>query len=1442
MAPYLQLQMVYVQSVRRVTLALLSAASLVAAGGCPIEPAIPSASPNSGPSEGGTKVTIRGLAFAPDTGVLFGGQTAAQVRIINASLIEAYSPAHEPGLVDIALVGAYGTTTMIPGAFEYIAPQSDTTRREPEPAPGPAALDISIIKPTSGPAAGGTPVALEGAGFVGGMTAFFGDAPGVTVQFISPATASTTTPINVHGPCDLRLVAPDGREITMTAAFTYMPNEATDPGTDTDGDGLTDLQELTGRLIQIDDAGFGPGADGALLSIRNVTSDPKLADTDGDGLDDRQEYFLQTDPRSVDTDGDGLTDEEEWTRWHTSPVSIDTDGDARDGLPNQPPNAALFDGAELYTLSELSKLVPHPASSRSTRLLKGRATSPTLSDTDGDGKSDFAESDDAVRSSLIADLPRASVTFEGEVDIRLFVQYEESEGQEEQYGDTFTTIDTNSTSKTTSESTSVETAASKGFIDEITGGDGGIAAGLKGFAVNKALELGQKALCGALDVNKETSPRFNIDNPQKIADDISNFEDGLSATADAIGICNMGSPKTTKTNTTSLTMESSHTAQQEHSKYLRESRERSETAARGEIRAAVRIQNSGAFTYQVGGLFLTAMHWQSSPNPAASFGDGAFRTVGTLRPSDPGFFAVLGPGESTPQIEMTAENVNPAVIKELLARPSAIFYSPASFELSDPNGLNLDFVTEQVFARTATILIDYGGGVEEQYEVATNVDRDASGKLAGLRLGTALAEVLGIPFETQVVDGVRVLTGVRNIHNVLPNDLGDVRNGVLRSPLKMWSVYFQQQNFPQIDTDFEELLLKKGDVIRIIYTRDDDGDGLFSREELALGTSDADPDADGDGLTDFEETKVGWTVSIDYEQDALPDVEYQVFSSPTQDDQDADGLTDGDERALGTDPGNPDTDDDTLTDGIDPYPLIPARRLYVNISAAGGDGSGSTWENASADLQGTLNAAKANNDVNNPDYDPKRVVSEIWVAEGTYTPPAAGFLLVDGVQVYGGFKGTERRRAARENNPITNGTVLSGDPTSQNPGHVANIVIAESLHLGATLDGFTVQRGGKRATGQNGIFEPNSLQGAGAGIKVLDSEITLANLWFRENHARDGGALAVNGGPGPQRRVSVRNCRFEQSRALKLGGAAHVISADIEFVDCDFNQNQIGDASTELFEYEMGGGALYAEASDVNITRCRFNDNRVSEKIVDVANEFRYGGALLLYSVNSTVASCSFNNNRVQIADVFNAPEYALVGGGVMINGSGTHDFVNCRFLGNSARYHGGGLFASGPSVHLTNCTLAGNKTTTSGGNNADTAGVRGPVSLNNCIVWGNLGEQTGGSGQFLNQVSETAEFNNTLVQGLNGYLAQHPEAFFGFANIDGDPLFVSLQSGDLRLMPGSPCIDTGNRLVDIDHRQSGFQTLPDADLGGDPRVVNGDGLGDTEVDMGAYEFQPSGG
>ncbi|MDI6901674.1 MAG: cell wall-binding repeat-containing protein [Anaerosomatales bacterium] len=74
------------------------------------------------------------------------------------------------------------------------------------------------------------------------------------------------------------------------------------------------------------------------------------------------------------------------------------------------------------------------------------------------------------------------------------------------------------------------------------------------------------------------------------------------------------------------------------------------------------------------------------------------------------------------------------------------------------------------------------------------------------------------------------------------------------------------------------------------------------------------------------------------------------------------------------------------------------------------------------------------------------------------------------------------------------------------------------------------------------------------------------------------------------------------------------------------------------------------------------------------------------------------------------------------------------------------------------------------------------------------------------------------------------------------DPLFMDSAAGDLRLMPGSPCIDVGAEGIPVDWADYLDDWSPVAwDRDVLSRPTDGDADGDEEFDAGAYEYMPSG-
>jgi len=87
-------------------------------------PSVGSITPASGPSAGGTRVTIMGASFVSGATVTIGGVTAVGVGVTSATQIDATTPAHAPtqGGVDVVVTNPDGQSALLPQAFTYEPP------------------------------------------------------------------------------------------------------------------------------------------------------------------------------------------------------------------------------------------------------------------------------------------------------------------------------------------------------------------------------------------------------------------------------------------------------------------------------------------------------------------------------------------------------------------------------------------------------------------------------------------------------------------------------------------------------------------------------------------------------------------------------------------------------------------------------------------------------------------------------------------------------------------------------------------------------------------------------------------------------------------------------------------------------------------------------------------------------------------------------------------------------------------------------------------------------------------------------------------------------------------------------------------------------------------------------------------------------------------------
>lgn len=491
----------------------------------------------------------------------------------------------------------------------------------------------------------------------------------------------------------------------------------------------------------------------------------------------------------------------------------------------------------------------------------------------------------------------------------------------------------------------------------------------------------------------------------------------------------------------------------------------------------------------------------------------------------------------------------------------------------------------------------------------------------------------------------------------------------------------------------------------------------------------------------------------------------QIPIDPTQSDvinrhSDQDGCGD-DTRVFGT----------AGIDGVPDASALPTR-LYVRADATGAE-SGRCWINALTDLQVALAKARTNPQI-----------TEIWVAQGTYTPDrgagdrTAAFQLEPGLKIFGGFIGNETKRSQRNRDPLTNQTVLSGDlaaddaTTGSKTDNSFHVVDASTVDDSAVLDGFTVAGGWADGAQQ---------QRRGGGVFANLGAPTIRWCLFTDNAAYEGGAIYINAA-----NPKLKYCGFLQNAGLD-GAAVYATAGaapSIEF-------------STFLNDAALGnGGAVYLADSSVSILHSR------------LLGEQAVAGGAIFASANSHVEALSC---------LINACVASGHGGGLALMDSSTGELVNCTVAFNRAGPLGGGLYVPDG----------------------------GALQIDNAILWGNS-DSSGLDAQSM-QLWHGADALVTVayscVQAWNGALGGMGNigADPMFINPDGTAW------ADLRLGQGSACIDAADSdaftqvIVAMRGSTSAFYVDVDQQprLVDDPHTVDtGSSSSGAVIDMGAAEFQ----
>jgi hypothetical protein len=232
----------------------------ITAGPPPPVPTVTGVSPTSGPTTGGTTVTITGTGLTSASAVKFGTNPATTFAVESDTVIHASSPGGKLGKVDVTVTTAGGTTaTSAADQFTYVLPPVPT---------------VTGVSPTSGPSTGGSTVTLTGTGFAGATAVNFGaNNPAAFFTVNSSTSMTVTSPPGPLATVDVTVTTPGGTSPTSGAdRFTYTvpPPPAVS--------GLSPASGPNGTLVTITGTNFSGatavkfGANGAEFTINNETT------------------------------------------------------------------------------------------------------------------------------------------------------------------------------------------------------------------------------------------------------------------------------------------------------------------------------------------------------------------------------------------------------------------------------------------------------------------------------------------------------------------------------------------------------------------------------------------------------------------------------------------------------------------------------------------------------------------------------------------------------------------------------------------------------------------------------------------------------------------------------------------------------------------------------------------------------------------------------------------------------------------------------------------------------------------------------------------------------------------------------------------------------------------------------------------------------------------
>ena len=371
--------------------------------------------------------------------------------------------------------------------------------------------------------------------------------------------------------------------------------------------------------------------------------------------------------------------------------------------------------------------------------------------------------------------------------------------------------------------------------------------------------------------------------------------------------------------------------------------------------------------------------------------------------------------------------------------------------------------------------------------------------------------------------------------------------------------------------------------------------------------------------------------------------------------------------------GNTRVHGETIDIGAYEFQPVAASRIRYVTKTAQGTGDGTSWTNASGDLQKMIDELADNN--------PQNLAGEVWVAAGTYAPQSqlisgtaysASFRMRDGISVYGGFAGTETTKQERKKGTMpwdyTNVTILEGayydhanlqwnnnkwTLTSDsrhvvwfapmaNEGAFGRVTILDGVTIqggyaqgGTGLDDFKTDRGagvymdGANAYLTNCVVKENYATGNGGGVYLKDGRVETSFI-YNNNADADGGAVYVDN-RGLVLRSMLANNSAHNGAGAYLHNEEETLNDHPEYLilsTCVVSNNTMS-----------GNGAVYCDKGGVLMQNTITNNNCVTATDATDSNASQTGG--IYVDKYALVVNSVIWNNQMGKTGGTNIPMYA---------------------------------------------------------------------------------------------------------------------------------------------------------------------------------------------------------